>query len=170
MAVCPVCGCKTDELDFVKGSVGNWNGNICSFCHKQLSGFGDTLTEAQVRWVGAVLSKDVSEREDVLLEALKSLSGDAFSPVQDAQYPKVTTYAPQGRMPVSSADVNDETIKQLLSRIEALEKQIKAMKRSSLIKSILEVCIPIILGIIILIVFFSSGLFDALSGLYNQFK
>ncbi len=176
MAVSPVCGCKTDELDFVQGKVGSWSGNICSFCEKQLKGFDADkgLTEAQYRWVTAALSKDV-QRDEELLSALKDLSGYiAQSPAVSANQSPAPAYnsaiqSPPAVNPVTGGQVNDETIRQLERRIVELEKQLRIMKRSALIKTILEICIPIILGIVILIVFFSSGLFDSLSGLYNEF-
>ena len=175
MAVCPVCGCKTDELDFVQGNIGSWSGNICSFCQKQIKGIDPAkgLSEAQFRWVNAALSKDV-QRDEGLVDELKALSGVvATGDDEFKQYPVVNQYTPvqstPSVTPVSGTSVNDEVIKQLQKRVEALEKQIRSMKRTALIKSILEICIPIILGIVILIVFFSSGLFDALSGLYNEF-
>lgn len=176
MAVCPVCGCKTDELDFVQGKVGSWSGNICSFCEKQLKSIDvdNGLTEAQLRWVNAALSKDVQRDEDLLSE-LKDMAGAVCqSPVTDVVHSPSPAYnsarqsTPMAN-PASGGQVNDEVIRQLQQRIENLEKQLRIMKRSALIKTILEICIPIILGIIILIVFFSSGLFDSLSGLYNEF-
>ena len=174
MAVCPVCGCKTDELDFVQGKVGSWSGNICSFCEKQIKSIDvdNGLTEAQLRWVNAALSKDVQRDEDLLNE-LNALSGVAKAGNDEfKQYPVINHYTPTQNTPtathVGGASVNDEAIIQLQKRIENLEKQLRIMKRSALIKSILEICIPIILGIVILIIFFSSGLFDALSGLYNE--
>ncbi len=172
MAVCPVCGCKTDELDFVQGKVGSWTGDICSFCEKQIKGI-DTekgLAEAQLRWVNAALSKDV-QRDEALLSELKALSGISATAEAPQQYPVVTHYPAYRSTPVNAPEggqANDEVIKQLEKRIEQLEKQLRIMKRSALIKTILEICIPIILGIIILIIFFSSGLFDSLSGLYNE--
>lgn len=176
MAVCPVCGCKTDELDFVQGKVGSWSGNICSFCEKQIKSIDvdNGLTEAQLRWVNAALSKDVQRDEDLLGE-LKDMAGAAY---QNSGENVIQGTAPaynsaRQSTPVansaSGGQVNGEVIRQLQQRIEDLEKQIRIMKRSALIKTIVEICVPIILGIIILIVFFSSGLFDSLSGLYNQF-
>lgn len=177
MAVCPVCGCRTDELDFVRGKVGNWSGNICSFCQKQLKSIESdaTIGEAQLRWVNAAIAKDVAQRDEELLNGLLAMAGTASTaqPAEGVQYPIVKSYPPVGNIPVNTTPgfkaVDNDVIAQLTKRVEQLEKQIKAMKRTALIKSILEICLPIILGIIILIVFFSSGLFDALSGVYNEF-
>ncbi len=156
MAVCPVCGCKTDELDFVQGKVGGWSGNICSFCEKQLKSIDadNGLTEAQLRWVTAALSKDV-QRDEALLGELRALSGASVMAETPQQYPVVTHYsAPQSIpvSPVAGGQTNDQVIRQLEKRIEQLEKQLRIMKRSDRIKTILEICIPIILGIVILIV------------------
>ncbi len=172
MAVCPVCGCRTDELDFVQGKVGSWSGNICSFCEKQLKGIDakNGLTEAQFRWVTAALSKDI-QRDENLLSELNALSGVSATAEAPQQYPVVTHYSASQSTPVKSpagGQANDELVRQLEKRVEQLEKQLRIMKRSALIKTILEICIPIILGIVILIVFFSSGLFDYLSSLYNE--
>ncbi|MBO5896399.1 MAG: hypothetical protein J6Q83_03800 [Clostridia bacterium] len=176
MAVCPVCGCKTDALDFVQGTVGSWSGDICSFCEKQLKSIDAEkgLTEAQLRWVNAALSKDVV-REEELLAALTALSGYAPRvPEVSVAQPSAATYNSANQStpayaPVAGGQTDDAAIRQLLQRIESLEQQLRVMKRTALIKTILEICVPIILGIIILIVFFSSGLFDSLSGLYNEF-
>ena len=176
MAVCPVCGCKTDALDFVQGTVGSWSGDICSFCEKQLKSIDAEkgLTEAQLRWVNAALSKDVV-REEELLAALTALSGYAPRvPEVSVAQPSAATYNSANQStpayaPAAGGQADDAVVRQLLQRIESLEQQLRVMKRTALIKTILEICVPIILGIIILIVFFSSGLFDSLSGLYNEF-
>lgn len=174
MAVCPVCGCKTDALDFVLGKVGSWSGDICSFCEKQIKGIDaqEGLAEAQLRWVNAALSKDV-QRDEELFEELKSLAGATLTVQPPQQYPIEAYYSAGQSAPVAKSvageQANDEVIRQLEKRIEQLEKQLRIMKRSALIKTILEIGIPVILGIIILIVFFSSGLFDSLAGLYNEF-
>jgi hypothetical protein len=176
MAVCPVCGCKTDALDFVQGTVGSWSGDICSFCEKQVKGIDAEkgLTEAQLRWVNAALSKEVV-RDEALLNSLKAWLECApkMPEVSNAQ-PSVGAYSSVNQstpayVPVAGGQTDDAAIRQLLQRIESLEQQLRVMKRTALIKTILEICVPIILGIIILIVFFSSGLFDSLSGLYNEF-
>ncbi len=162
MAVCPVCGCRTDELDFVQGKVGSWSGDICSFCQKQLKSIdsGAPIGEAQLRWVNAALSKDVAHRDEELLDGLRAIAGmdSAEQPTGDVQYPIVNNYPPVRNTPVSKTPavnaVDSDVIAQLTARIEQLEKQIKAMKRTALKKSILEICLSIILGILILIVFF----------------
>ena len=75
MAVCPICGCKTDELDFVERKITDTDCKVCSFCNRQLNVFDtvDEPTEAQLRWLVAVIGKDVPERADTILAALKSI-------------------------------------------------------------------------------------------------
>lgn len=170
MAICPVCGCKTDELDFVKGSVKGVERDICSFCQRQLSGFGDNSpSNAQVKWLGAVINKEVS-RDEELQSVLKELfdensTGETY--VEQISQAAIPTLATK----ISSDDFDDKekVIAQLVKRVEMLEKELVSMKRKQMIKTLVEILLPVILGIVILIVFFSSGLFDTLSGLYDQF-
>ena len=53
MAVCPICGCKTEEIDFVTKKMNDIECKVCSFCNRQLSIFDglDKPTEAQLRWL-----------------------------------------------------------------------------------------------------------------------
>lgn len=174
MAICPVCGCKTDALDFVKGRVGECEADICSFCDKQIKGLSDVaeVTPAQARWLTAVLTKDAAGRSVELYNELKAIGEKCqlplFNKAEEKPEPQQIKTAAKVNAP-ANADVKDEVIAQLNERIAALEKQLKAMKRNMLIKSIMEICIPIILGILILIVFFASGLYDTLASLYNDF-
>ena len=169
MAICPVCGCKTDELDFVKGSVNGVERDICSFCHRQISGFGNNPSGAQVKWLGAVLNKEVS-RDEQLQSALKELfdensTGEMYvEQISASSVPSLDT-----KISSEDFDDKDKVIAQLVKRVEMLEKELVSMKRRQMIKTIVEILLPVILGIVILIVFFSSGLFDALTGLYDQF-
>ena len=169
MAICPVCGCKTDELDFVKGSVKGVERDICSFCHRQISSFGNNPSGAQVKWLGAVLNKEVS-RDEQLQSALKELfdensTGEMYvEQISASDVPSLDT-----KISSEDFDDKDKVIAQLVKRVEMLEKELVSMKRRQMIKTIVEILLPVILGIVILIVFFSSGLFDALTGLYDQF-
>ncbi len=169
MAICPVCGCKTDELDFVEGSINGLEKKVCSFCDRQLKGFSEEPTPAQIRWLGAVLAKEVERDEDVK-KALKELfekygSGEII--IQQAA--KTKTPAMNKKISSDDFDDKDKVIAQLVKRVEFLEKELVSMKRKQMIKSLLEILLPVVLGIVILIIFFSSGLFDTLSGLYDQF-
>jgi hypothetical protein len=170
MALCPVCGCKTDELDFVTDNIAGTEVKMCSFCQRQLGAFGDDKEpgEGHIRWLSSVSGKVVAERPEVVSKYLFELS-DKFSDTEVADsvvQPYTPAYTPT---PIKMAGTVDYNQSELLERIEALEKQMKAFKKSILIKSILEVCVPIILALILLLVFVSSDLFDSLSKLYGFF-
>lgn len=163
MAVCPVCGCKTDELDFVERKLSDVDCKVCSFCNRQLNAF-DTAnepTEAQIRWLVAVLGKDVPEREGSLSTALKDLLSrfsvtEPEQPVAPAQH-KVNVVK---QNPAKKSDADDNLIIELQSRITALENEIRAMKRKQMIKTIIELGAPVALLILLIIVFLSSGIID----------
>ncbi len=169
MAVCEICGCKTNELDFVESSVGGVDKKVCSFCHKQLKGFGTAkLTPAQTRWLKAVAEKDVPERAIEINRALNRIlntQGD-FTEGEEFSSFGVPGAAAQVKQ---SADDRDRVIFELTKRVEELENTIVSMKRAQMIKTIIEITVPVILGIILLIVFFASGLYDSLSSIYNMF-
>lgn len=176
MAVCQICGCKTDELDFVDSRIGNLEKRVCSFCSRQLKNLdGESISDAQVKWLSAVVSKDVPEREEEVSEALSSILKKQGASVdlpasQDKTESQVKYYKAQGKGSAVVSDGNkDEQIAALTARVEKLEKMLIAMKRSQLIKLVCEIAIPVILGIIILIVFFSSGFYQTLSDLYSSF-
>lgn len=176
MAVCQICGCKTDDLDFVESKVGALNKKVCSFCDRQLNALsGDEIGEAQLNWLKAVVSKDVPGREAEVLDALKELldkQGVQVSnePAQATEQVEIKQYKANKGL-VKSDDVNkDAVIAELTQRVDKLEKALIAMKRAQLIKTVCEIALPIILGIIILIIFFSSGFYNTLSDLYSSFS
>ncbi len=176
MAICQVCGCKTDELDFVDGRIGGLEKRVCSFCGRQLKNLeGDSVSEAQFKWLKAVVEKDVAEREDAVMQALKELSvrhskNTAPTPTDSKAEPQVKFNKEQENTKLSVSEDKEQIIKELTARVDKLEKTIIAMKRSQLIKLICEISLPIILGIIILIIFFSSGFYNTLSDLYSSFS
>ena len=53
MAVCPLCGCKTDELDFVLCKIEDTEAKVCSFCDKQINKINtdEKQASAQLRWI-----------------------------------------------------------------------------------------------------------------------
>ncbi len=174
MAVCEICGCKTDELDFVTGNLNGAEKRMCSFCKKQLSGFSENPGEAQLRWLSAVLSKEVPSRSEATAAALNELAqksgASASNEVKTSDLNGEFDFKASSKGGTVTTDVDkDRLILELLGRVEKLEKALILMKRKQIIKTIIEIIVPIILGILILIVFFSSGLFDTLSGLYGQF-
>ena len=178
MSICPVCGCRTEELDFVDAAINGTACRTCSFCEKQLKNFSADAQpgEAQLRWLDAVVNKEVPERSAELVSALGELKARftaPAAPVPPQQAPQRQAYsggfAPAQSRAAQPQGNEDERITVLEKRITFLENELKRMKRTAMIKSILEITIPIILGIIILIIFFSSGLFDSLTSLYGEF-
>ena len=163
MAVCPICGCKTDELDFIERKLSDVDCKVCSFCNRQLSVF-DTVnepTEAQLRWLVAVIGKDVPEREDVVSGALKAIRSrfsetEQEQPAAPAQ--QKINVVQQASAKKSSTD--DNLIIELQNRITALENEIRTMKRKQMIKTIIELGAPVALLILLIIVFLSSGIID----------
>lgn len=167
MALCPICGCKTDELDFVTENIADSEVKMCSFCQRQISAFeeGKEPGDGHIRWLSSVAEKAVSERSEEINKYLGELSRK-FVPEEMTE----TVAKPSRTTPVmTDAATADKSQAELLERIEALEAELRAFKKSILIKSILEVCIPIILAIILVLIFISSDLFDSLSQLYGFF-
>ena len=66
----------------------------------------------------------------------------------------------QGSAKKTSKD--DNLITELQNRITALENEIRTMKRKQMIKTIIELGAPIAMLILLLIVFFASGLYDSI--------
>ena len=171
MAICPVCGCKTDELDFTDGNINGVNVRICSFCSRQLKGLqNESPAESNIRWLNSVLKKNI-ERDTDLTNALLKFKNDNNTVLPADSSDKHTLSGEALNAKISSKDFDDKdtVIAQLVKRVEKLEKDLVTMKRRQLIKTIAEILVPVILGIIILIVFFASGLFDTLAGLYGEF-
>lgn len=166
MALCPICGCKTDELDFVNDRIAESEVKICSFCQRQIHAFdeGKEPGDGHLRWLASVADKEVSERPDYVGDYLAKLK-ENFVTVDMAE----SVVAPKGTIPVMSSEDENPSYTELLERVEALEIALKDLKRKARIKTILEICVPIMLGIVILLVFLSSDLFDSLSQLYNFF-
>lgn len=164
MAICPICGCKTEELDFVERKTTGNCYKICSFCNRQLNVFDSVKepTQAQLRWIDAVIGKDVPERSEELLSELKAVRS-AFS--EKTEQPPQLPYKN-----VQSAFDNGETeglampdsLSNLEKRITALENELRAMKRKQMIKTIVELGVPFVLLILLLIIIASSGVMDDL--------
>ena len=171
MAVCPICGCKTDELDFVQRKLSDVDCRVCSFCHRQLNVF-DTVnepTEAQLRGLVAVIGKDVPEREDAVSDALKGIRCRFPETVLEQSAPPVQqkiNVVQQASSKMNKAD--DDLIAELQKRITALENEIRAMKRKQMIKTIVELGAPFALLLILVIVFLSSGIIDDIKAIFDM--
>ncbi len=192
MSVCPVCGCKTDELDFSEYKLGENTVKICSFCEKQLGNIETKeVGEPQLRWLDAVISKDVPDRSAEILQSLEDIRSRFFlnsdAPANDSmrqfnrqpqnQQPQKmnlqkTAVSQNGGMsqPARSNPQTNYDVASLEARIKKLEAELARMKKTQFIKTVLEIVIPIILFLIILIIFFSSGLFDSLKGMVTDFQ
>ena len=171
MAVCPICGCKTDELDFVERKITDTDCKVCSFCNRQLNVFDtvDEPTEAQLRWLVAVIGKDVPERADTILAALKSIRSRYAE--NEIVQPAVSTQQKKNVVQHGSAkrtDVDDDLIIELKNRITALENEIRTMKRKQMIKTIVELGAPFVLLILLVIVFLSSGIMDNIRTIFDM--
>ncbi len=170
MEICGLCGCKTNEFDMLKVQIGEGEQKICTFCKQQLDAFGEGKKPgtANIKWLDAVMEKEVSVRNENVLPYLKKLREGCDTPkAKESSFPEAPAYNEE-KIPEAKAPQGDNPdVRALLRRIEILEKELKALKYRQMIKTILELSIPIVMFIIILIVFFASGLFDALSGLMD---
>lgn len=175
MAVCPICGCKTDELDFVERKITDADCRVCSFCNRQLNVFDATQepTEAQLRWLDAVIGKDVPERDEAVLNAVKAIRNRfPEKEVQQATFsaPQKTTVVQQGaNVKKAKADYDaDAIISELQNRVSALENELRNMKRKQMIKTIIELGAPFVLLILLVIVVLSSGVIDNFKAIFDM--
>ncbi len=174
MAVCPLCGCKTDELDFVLCKIENTEAKVCSFCDKQIKKIDtdENIASAQLRWLESIASKDI-EREKDITDAINSLKskylkesekevpatmGNQFAEIR-RDLPPVTANG--------TVNISPEQFNSLVKRLEKLEKSFAKYQKAQLIKMIIELGVPVVLVIVILIVLLSTGVFDMLSNLSN---
>ena len=185
MGVCPVCGCKTDELDFIAYGIGGSEVKVCSFCEKQLKAFeSGEITKAHLRWLEAVCEKQVPERSGAISEYLGTVKeknikygeadGAADGPAQKpVTAPKPQTAAPaQNQQYVFPGDAARTgaaapEVAELEARIAALEKKVDKMKKTQFIRNALEIILPIMLFLLIILVFFASGTYERLKELFS---
>lgn len=175
MAVCPICGCKTDELDFIERKIGEVDCKVCSFCNRQLNVFNtaDEPTEAQLRWLVAVIGKEVPERADNIITALNEIrsryaEAETVQPATPMQQ-KVNSVPQGGAVKTPKLDYeNDDIINELKARVAALENEIRTMKRKQMIKTIIELGAPFVLLILLIIVFLSSGIMDNIKAIFDM--
>ncbi len=182
MGICPVCNCKTDELDFTEYGLGGKNYKICSFCQRQLKGFenvGATPTEAQLKWLSAVIAKEAPGRDEALKAELEKINaryspnvaveGTSQATVMNTPKAYGGATAPPVKKQAQAPVVSDnEIIRQLQQRVEGLEAEIRMMKRKQMIKNIIELGAPFVMLILLLIVFFASGLYDSVKEIMSM--
>jgi hypothetical protein len=179
MSVCPVCGCKTDELDFVLCTIENNEEMVCSFCEKQIKKLysDETPATAQVRWLSSVVEKEVPSRPQNITVALSAMQIKFVSEEQETVKPstienqfadiKNDVNIPPISSNKGAQNISIDQYNALIKRVEALEKSISAFKKAQLMKTVIELGVPVVLAIIIAIVFFASGLYDSLSQLMS---
>lgn len=179
--ICPVCGCKTEAFDFVEfntrsGAVMS----VCGYCGKQLgaltaagedSGEGYDRLLPKVRWLDAVLEKEVAGRSGEYVKTLKELRG---------RFPAVVSEVKESKPDFSGAAASSSDsgkLKELDERLEKLENSFYKLKRRLLITSVAEIVLPAILLMILAMIFFKSDLWVNLSRLiysatggYNMFS
>ncbi len=175
MAVCPICGCKTEELDFVERKIVDANCKVCSFCSRQLNVFdADTEpTEAQIRWLDAVIGKDVPDREEAILNSLKAIryrfSENKVQQTAEPPQQKIRVVQQGNSAKTAKADYDaDDVINELQNRVTALENELRAMKRKQMIKTIVELGAPFVLLILLIIVVISSGIIDDFKAIFDM--
>ena len=182
MSVCPVCGCKTDELDFVLCTLEKNEEMVCSFCEKQIKKlYSDEVpATAQVRWLSSVVEKDVPSRPQNIAVALNAMQRK-FAPTElSGKQPSSSAIESQFENikrdvnipPVATSGAPNISVDQynnLVKRLEALEGSFAKYKKAQLVKMVAELGIPIVLAIVIAIIFFASGLYDSLSMITSMF-
>ena len=180
MSVCPVCGCKTDELDFVLCTIEKNEEMVCSFCEKQIKKFysDETPAVAQVRWLSSVLEKEVPSRPQNISVALNDMK-NKFAPESnetvsagaiESQFNGIRRDVNVQPNPSNgSQSISADQYNNLLKRLEKLEGDFAKYKKSQLIKMVVELGLPVVLAIIIAIIFFASGLYDSLSSIMSMF-
>ena len=178
MSVCPVCGCKTDELDFVLCTIEKNEEMVCSFCEKQIKKLysDETPSTAQVRWLSSVLEKEVPSRPQNISVALNAMK-NKFAPETNEA---VSTGAIESQFNSIRRDVNVpsnlssgapsisvDQYNNLLKRLEKLEGDFSKYKKSQLIKMVIELGLPVVLVIVLAIIFFASCLYESLTQLLS---
>ncbi|MGN1315830.1 MAG: hypothetical protein ACI4VW_02090 [Acutalibacteraceae bacterium] len=174
MAVCPICGCKTEELDFVERKIIGEDCRVCSFCDKQLNVFDSDSepTEAQIRWLDAVIGKEVSQRDDKVLSGLKSIR--SRFPEKEVTKPVVPEQSKTNLVYRSTAQGNaeqsneDDVVTELQNRVTALENELRAMKRKQMIKTIVELGAPFVLLLLLIIIVLNSGLIENVKSIFDM--
>lgn len=174
MAVCPLCGCKTDELDFVLCKIEDTEARVCSFCDKQIKkiNIDEEIAVAQLRWLESIVSKDVLREQNVVsaINSLKAkyLPESEAQPVIQATGNQIADLKKDVKIPTATngnVTISVEQYNKLVERLDNLETSFNKYKKAQLIKMIIELGVPVIMVIILLIILLSSGLFDIFSNL-----
>lgn len=177
MSVCPVCGCKTDELDFVLCTIEKNEEMVCSFCEKQIKKLysDESPATAQLRWLSSVVEKEVPSRPQSIMAALNAMQSKFVPvgaekqgmPLAEQQFGEIKRDVKAAVVPGGTANISAEQYSDLVKRLEALESSFDKYKKSQLIKMVIELGVPVVLVIILAIIFFASGLYESLSHLLS---
>ncbi|MGI6745786.1 MAG: hypothetical protein BWY46_00298 [Firmicutes bacterium ADurb.Bin300] len=180
--ICLVCGCKTEEIDFVEFESG-FGGtlSVCGYCGRQLQALkaadendSEQLSKIQskVRWLDAVIEKEVEDRSGEYEKALIKLRERFPSmPSQSSASPvlqKSRGYGVGAGVSREQGETDAQASKKLQElekRLEKLENSFSRLKRRILFTSIAEIVIPAILMMILAMIFFKSDLWVNLSRL-----
>lgn len=178
MSICPVCGCKTDELDFVLCTIEKNEEMVCSFCEKQIKKLysDEEPGAAQIRWLTSVIDKDVPARDQNVLSALCAMKNKFAPEKAEVKAPDMINQFADIKRDVNipqtqtkgTSEISVEQYNSLVNRLEKLEKSFAKYKKAQLMKMVIELLVPVVMAIIIAIIFFSSGLFDLLSTLSSR--
>ena len=143
------------------------NGQILNCCHPNalmtLKEYLEDYATPKTKEIGDELIKAELEK----ISARHSQNTFAVESAQPVSQKAPAAYgatapAPAKKASSTPAQSDNEIIRQLQQRVEGLEAEIRMMKRKQMIKTIIELGAPIAMLILLLIVFFASGLYDSI--------
>lgn len=162
---CAICGSRTQEMDLAEIKVEGVCVKACPYCRKQLAQFKQN-PEHNAEWLANVLCRDVqSIRTPETTAALTRLAyrNHIARPAEDKEPPAKKAAAAQNH------------VEPLERRVEALENQLRRLKRRLMISKILEIVLPLLVALVLLVVLLRSGYlqnifdyFSTLEDLANQ--
>ncbi len=173
---CPICGCKTEEFDFVDIDTQSGVLKVCDYCGKQINVLqaadvkdAESLEKIKpkLRWLDAAIEKDEESRGEAYEKELIRLQSKFPKDIVQLE-PEIGkgSLAPIGAGESFEADNN--RITQLERKIESLEAEFHKYKRKMIIRSIAELVVPAIILSIVAIIFFKSDLWADLSSIIHS--
>lgn len=170
---CPICGCKTEEFDFVDFNTTSGTISVCDYCGKQLSVLkaadvndSDSMQKIipKLRWLDAAIEKQTENRDEASKKELYDLRRKFPIEAAPQQATDVKSQTADDEIEIAST-ADKKKIILLEKRIESLEAEFHKHKRMSVMMSIAELVIPAILLSIIAMIFFKSDLWKDLSSI-----
>lgn len=178
---CPVCGCKTEEIDFVVVDMGQSEEvSVCSYCSNQLGALkaadesdAESLVKIQpkIRWLDAVLAKEVGDRSEEFIKTLRKFRGRFPADLSEniAKTPDLPSGQGYAVAPRESREqsrgADAALLEELKERVSQLETDLSKFRRRLLITSVLEIVVPTVLLVVLALIFFKSDLWVSLSSL-----